>query len=98
MGAKQDLKTTSRTLRADKQHEQAAQRLREAAGKDVSALYAMLDSSAEGLSSATAEKRLLKYGLNQVEYDRAPSWYVQLLKASSIPSSSSCWPLLRSPS
>lgn len=81
MGATQEFRSSARSPQAYKHREQAAQDLREAATKDVKALYAILESAAEGLSTATAEKRLLKYGLNQVEYDRAPAWYVQLLKA-----------------
>lgn len=81
MGSKKERTTSPRSLRADKQHERAAQRLREAAGKDPEALYALLGSAAEGLSTAVAEERLLEFGLNQVDYDRAPTWYKQLLKA-----------------
>ena len=40
-----------------------------------------LDSSIDGLSSEKADELLLKYGANEIETDKAPSWYIQLFNA-----------------
>lgn len=81
MASNKERKIFSRPSQAAVQHEAAAQRLREAAGKDAEGLYAMLGSSEKGISTETAEDRLDEFGPNQVEYDRAPTWYRQLLSA-----------------
>lgn len=44
-------------------------------------LYALMESSLTGISKATADNRLRKYGLNEVQHDKAPSWFIQLIKA-----------------
>ena len=62
-------------------NERAVTKLREASRKDVDGVYAMMESGEEGLSETTAEERISKYGINQVEYDKAPSWPKQLLKS-----------------
>ena len=74
-------RTYSRPSQADKQHEATSRKLHEAASIDTEALYAMLGSSEKGISTNIAKERLLEFGLNEVVYDRAPSWYKQLLKA-----------------
>ncbi len=58
-----------------------ADKLRKASQKDSDEIYEMLDSSENGISPKEAKKRTEKYGLNEVDYDRAPTWYAQLLKA-----------------
>jgi len=40
-----------------------------------------LHSSIDGLTSEQAENFLLEYGLNEIETDKAPSWFVQLFIA-----------------
>ena len=40
-----------------------------------------LGSSIDGLSSEEAGELLLKYGVNEIETDKAPSWYIQLFNA-----------------
>lgn len=62
-------------------NEAAVSKLREASHKDVESVYAMMESSEEGISQVIAEERILKYGLNEVEYDKAPSWFRQLAKS-----------------
>lgn len=74
-------KPFSHTARTTAQQEAATQRLREASAKDAQALFGMLGSSEKGISTDEAEKRLDQFGLNQVEYDKAPAWYMQLLHA-----------------
>ena len=59
----------------------AVSKLLVASGKDVESVYAMMESSADGISEATANKRILKFGLNEVENDKAPSWFNQLIKS-----------------
>ena len=59
----------------------AVGKLRGASQKDVEAVYAMVDSSEEGLSQSDAEERISKFGSNKVDYDQAPSWFEQLLKS-----------------
>lgn len=81
MASNKERKYFSRPAQAAVQHEAAAQRLREAASKDAGGLYTMLGSSEKGISTSTAEDRLEEFGPNQVEYDRAPTWYRQLLSA-----------------
>ncbi len=81
MASNKERKIFSRPAQAAVQHEAAAKRLREAAGKDAEGLYTMLGSSEKGISTDTAEDRLEEFGPNQVEYDRAPTWYRQLLSA-----------------
>lgn len=55
------------------------ERLREAAGMDAAGVYAFLESNPEGLSATIAEERLEQYGPNEVEHERPPSWFQQLL-------------------
>ncbi len=56
-------------------------KLHQAAKQDNKLVYAMLESSDEGLSKDTAQDRLQQYGLNEIQMDKAPSWLKQLLKA-----------------
>ena len=58
-----------------------AERLRKAAHLNSDEVCQMLDSSAEGITPEEAHQRLSAYGLNEVDYDKAPSWYMQLLKS-----------------
>ncbi|EEI90270.1 magnesium-importing ATPase [Sphingobacterium spiritivorum ATCC 33300] len=44
-------------------------------------IYAMLESSAEGITSATAKDRIQRFGKNVIQHDRAPSWLKQLIQA-----------------
>lgn len=62
-------------------NEAAVSKIREASHKDVESVYAMMKSSEEGISQATAEERILKFGLNEVAHDKAPSWFKQLVKS-----------------
>ena len=61
-----------------------AEKLRKASRIDSSEVYAMLDSSEDGITPEAAKERISKFGLNEVDYDRAPAWYVQLLNHLSI--------------
>lgn len=59
----------------------AAEKLLKASHQDINEVYDMLDSSENGISEETAEDRISTYGLNEVDYDRAPAWYTQLIKS-----------------
>jgi Mg2+-importing ATPase len=50
--------------------------------EDKSSLfYAMLESSEQGLSKANVEEKKRKFGLNEIQHEKAPAWYVQLFQA-----------------
>ena len=59
----------------------AVTKLRNAARGDQDFFYAMLGSNKEGLGpSQIAEKRKM-FGLNEIQHEKAPAWYVQLFQA-----------------
>ncbi|TWP24386.1 magnesium-translocating P-type ATPase [Apibacter muscae] len=43
--------------------------------------YAMLESSEKGLSLPTVEEKIKKFGYNEIEQDKVPSWYKQFVMA-----------------
>lgn len=54
-------------------NESAADTLRRASCSEIVEVFAMMQSSPDGLSEDTAEERSEEIGLNEVRYDRAPS-------------------------
>jgi len=44
-------------------------------------IYAMLETNPEGITKVMADERRIKFGTNQVQHQKAPKWYAQLLKA-----------------
>ena len=59
----------------------AVTKLRNAARGDQDFFFAMLSSNKEGLGpSQIAEKRKI-FGLNEIQHEKAPAWYVQLFQA-----------------
>jgi len=50
-------------------------------GDEASLFYAMLESSEEGLSRPSVEEKRRKFGLNEIQHEKAPAWYVQLFQA-----------------
>lgn len=56
-------------------------KLRKVSHHDINGVYAMLESSADGISEDLAKDRISTFGLNEVDYDRAPAWYIQLIKS-----------------
>ncbi len=62
-------------------NEAAVSLLQKASRKDSADVYSMMESTKEGISQETADERISKFGLNEVNYDRAPSWLKQLLKS-----------------
>lgn len=60
---------------------EATVKLQNASLQDDKFVFAMLETSKEGISKQTAADRRVRFGDNQVQYRRAPRWYVQLIKA-----------------
>ncbi|WP_404986247.1 magnesium-translocating P-type ATPase [Chryseobacterium sp. M5] len=56
-------------------------KLRNASRSNSNFVYAMLESSEDGITKLTSDDRLKKFGPNEVQHDKAPSWLKQLLKA-----------------
>jgi Mg2+-importing ATPase len=52
-------------------------KLKEAAGENEKMIYAMLETSEEGLSENTVKDRLKIYGRNEIATQKAPSWLKQ---------------------
>jgi Mg2+-importing ATPase len=59
----------------------ALTRLQNVAREDSHFFYAILESSDLGLSAATVEEKKRKFGLNEIQHEKAPAWYVQLFQA-----------------
>ncbi len=59
----------------------AATKLREVSKIDKESFLSLLESSENGLSSNQAKERRTSFGLNEVEHEKAPQWYVQLFEA-----------------
>lgn len=62
-------------------HSAASQKLQAASSKEKESVLKMMESTEEGLSQQTAEERIAQYGLNEVQYDKPPSWLVQLIRS-----------------
>lgn len=56
-------------------------KLQNASKQDEKLVFAMLETSEEGITKVTADERRLKFGPNEVQHQKAPRWYKQLLKA-----------------
>lgn len=56
-------------------------KLQNASKQDENFVYAMLESSEDGITKVTADERKLKFGRNEIQHQKAPHWYVQLLRA-----------------
>ncbi|EHQ26677.1 magnesium-translocating P-type ATPase [Mucilaginibacter paludis] len=60
----------------------AATKLRNISGANESAhIYAMLESGEGGLGRAVIEEKRRKFGLNEIQHEKAAAWYVQLFQA-----------------
>lgn len=49
--------------------------------KEISSFFAMLESNENGLSKSNVEEKKRKFGLNEIQHEKAPSWYLQLFQA-----------------
>jgi len=56
-------------------------KLQNASLHDDRFIYAMLETNPEGITKVMADERRIKFGTNQVQHQKAPKWYAQLLKA-----------------
>lgn len=56
-------------------------KLQNVSRQDNKFVYAILETSDEGISNLTADERREKFGSNELQHQKAPKWYVQLLKA-----------------
>ncbi|MGL5946250.1 MAG: magnesium-translocating P-type ATPase, partial [Sediminibacterium sp.] len=55
--------------------------LRNISRSDEQLYFEMLDSSVEGITEAQVHERLKEYGLNEIQHEKAPSWFNQLFHA-----------------
>ena len=81
---KKQNKTRRRRIKsphAIEMNQAAVSKLQEASSKDISSVYAFMESSKEGITQTMAEERIAKFGLNEVAHEKAPSWFQQLLKS-----------------
>lgn len=69
---KKVIKRPFKSIRSAEMSERAIIKLRDASRKDTYSVYAMMESSATGISNEEADDRILKFGLNEVGYDKAP--------------------------
>ena len=56
-------------------------KLQNASSQDDKFVYAMLETSEKGITDTTAEERRLKFGINELQHQKAPKRLMQLLKA-----------------
>ncbi|NIG55093.1 magnesium-translocating P-type ATPase [Chitinophaga sp. Cy-1792] len=62
-------------------NEEAATRLIKAGSHTIEGCLDMMDASAEGLSAEQAALHLRTYGPNEVQHEKAPAWFNQLIAA-----------------
>jgi Mg2+-importing ATPase len=51
------------------------------AASGAESCYAVLETTPSGLTAEEVQQRQEQYGLNEIEHEKAPSWYVQLMHA-----------------
>ncbi|MBK1896611.1 magnesium-translocating P-type ATPase [Chryseobacterium sp. YIM B02567] len=56
-------------------------KLQNASSQDDKFVYAMLETSDEGITKIMADERRTRFGHNEIQNQKAPKWYIQLLKA-----------------
>lgn len=56
-------------------------KLQNASKQNENFIYAMLETSEDGISEATAHDRIQTFGTNEIQHQKAPAWYLQLLKS-----------------
>lgn len=81
LNIKNKIKNPLHTFNATGMNEGTAVKLKNAARQDENFVFAMLESSEKGITQMTADERKEKYGLNEVQHDKAPAWFVQLFYA-----------------
>lgn len=61
--------------------EAAVTLLRQVSKEDHTSFYTTMESSEQGLSKAEVTNKKGKFGLNEIQHEKAPAWYVQLFQA-----------------
>lgn len=61
--------------------EAAVTKLRTVSKEDNKSFYTTLESNEHGLSKADVANKKGKFGLNEIQHEKAPAWYVQLFQA-----------------
>jgi len=61
--------------------EAAVLKLRKVSKEDHHSFYTTLESNEQGLSKASVEEKKRQFGLNEIQHEKAPAWYVQLFQA-----------------
>jgi len=61
--------------------EAALAKLRIVSKENSNAFYTVLESSEQGLSKTEVASKKAKFGLNEIQHEKAPAWYVQLFQA-----------------
>ena len=59
----------------------AAIQLKQVAGADKNSVFAILEAEETGLTEEQVREKQQLFGANEVDHEKAPSWYVQLLQA-----------------
>lgn len=60
---------------------QVVAKLRETAGQEIPQFLEALVSSEEGLTERQVNSKRKQFGINEVQHEKAPAWYIQLLSA-----------------
>jgi Mg2+-importing ATPase len=61
--------------------EVAAAKLCGVSKEDQAAFYILMEGNEQGLNKAEVEDKKKKFGLNEIQHEKAPAWYVQLFQA-----------------
>jgi len=61
--------------------EAAVAKLRTVSKEDNKSFYSTLESNEQGLSKAEVANKKGEFGLNEIQHEKAPAWYVQLFRA-----------------
>ncbi len=61
--------------------EAAGNKLREISGSESRAFFSSLDSNMDGLTANQVEEKQHQFGKNEIQHEKAPTWYKQLLQA-----------------
>ena len=62
-------------------NESLAVNVKNVSSSDSNFFFIMLESGADGLNPEIAEAKLKKFGFNEVQHEKAPSWFTQLFQA-----------------
>lgn len=59
----------------------AVNKLQHVSASEADNIMTMLDSKEKGLSAANVTEKRKQFGLNEIQHEKAPAWYVQLFQA-----------------